>query len=311
MIGTNNTLEEKREKLFTLFQKYERKVYLFEKYRGPGFISKIKRALFAPQIYFPYLLVKVKMISSLKNSIIELKSMFGKKVRGLVSDREFIRMFPKLNDIQEIKTAEFLIKNLKSNDVFYDIGANYGFFSLLAAEFITNGEIHCFEPIPEVFECLKYNLLNSKTSAKLFINKLAVSNISGEIEFYFNRQASGISNLFQNTQIGVEDKIKVTSVKLNDYFKNHNKPTIIKVDVEGAESLVIEGGFEFFSNNNPIIAMEVSSGEKGKKFSMKAVNKLYELGYKSYQIKQGGAIKPVLIYIDRITGEFENFIFKK
>jgi FkbM family methyltransferase len=83
----------------------------------------------------------------------------------------------------EINIIKFLIKNLKENDIFYDIGANYGFYTLLAQEFITTGEIHSFEPNPNIFKLLKENV-KLDLFKNTFLNELALSDKKGESEFY-------------------------------------------------------------------------------------------------------------------------------
>jgi len=111
------------------------------------------------------------------------------------------------------------------------------------------------------------------------------------------------------------DSLEIETTNLDNYLKNHNKPTIIKLDVEGAESLVIEGGYEFFKNNSPIIAMEVWSSKEGGEISMKAVEKLRELGYKSYLINENVDLELVngnlSLIVDQENLYDDNFIFKK
>jgi hypothetical protein len=59
----------------------------------------------------------------------------------------------------EIRLARFLINNLKAHDVFFDIGAHYGYFSLLAAELIDNeGAVYSFEPSSKTYTILSANV---------------------------------------------------------------------------------------------------------------------------------------------------------
>ena len=85
------------------------------------------------------------------------------------------------------------------------------------------------------------------------------------------------------------------------------------MDVEGAESLVIEGGEEFFKNNSPTITMEVWPKNGGGEISMRAVNKLRELGYQSYIIEKDGGLKKNTGDLSKISLNHcsENFVFKK
>ena len=75
--------------------------------------------------------------------------------------------FPSCNDIfitgakthsSEIRLTKFLIKNLKTDETFIDIGAHVGFFSLLASKLIgKNGLVFSFEPTQKTFQLLKAN----------------------------------------------------------------------------------------------------------------------------------------------------------
>ena len=80
-----------------------------------------------------------------------------------------------LSGFGEYKLTKFFIKNLKEDDIFYDIGANYGFYSCLAAEFCK--EVHLFEPIPFIFDNLKNNFKNHQN---VFLNNIALSDKKGK-----------------------------------------------------------------------------------------------------------------------------------
>ncbi len=305
-------LEEKRkillQNLEKLYQKFE--FQKFEKLSGPGMMRKIQRLLFCPSIYIPYLLFKLNLFPKTKTKSIKLLNF--KKMTIEISDfgSFILSKFGILYGLPEYKLTKFFIKNLKENDIFYDVGANYGFYTHLAIEFCQ--EVHAFEPLPDVFESLKNNFQNNP---KVHLNNLAISNKNGNLELFV---AGGGSTIIEEvaTKIKIKNnKIVVKTITLDDYIKTHNPPTIIKMDVEGAESLVIEGGKEFLKNNNPIIAMEVWSGEEGKNFSMKAVEKLWSLGFKSYYINKKGDLEKIdkdlseKVYEEGLSND--NFIFLK
>ena len=210
------------------------------------------------------------------------------------------------------------IKNLKENDIFYDIGANYGFYTYLALEFCK--EVHLFEPIPFIFDNLKDNL---KDYQNVFLNNIALSDKKGKVDLFVPESNSidstAGSSIVQETtkahSYQFNKKIEIEADTLENYFKSHNLPNIIKIDVEGAESLVINGGLEFFKNNSPIISLEVWPPKEGGEISMKAVEKLRNLGYQSYLINKNGELEKVTgdlsIIVDKQGLGGDNFIFKK
>jgi FkbM family methyltransferase len=298
------------EKLEESYKNIER----FSKFSGPGWIKKVIRLFFAPKPYWQYLLFRLdprkrkttKMFWSRK-VLLEIKN-----------NPPFFAIFGILPGVSEYRLTKFFIKNLKENDIFYDIGANYGFYTYLALEFCK--EVHSFEPLPDIFENLKMNLENIRN---VFLNKVALSNKEVKAKIYLPSKsgldASAGSTIIKETidkhHYKFSKSLEIETTTLDNYLKDHNKPTIIKLDIEGAECLVIEGGYEFFKNNSPIIAMEVWSSKEGGEISMKAVEKLRELGYKSYLINENGNLELVngnlSLIVDQENLYDDNFIFKK
>jgi hypothetical protein len=87
--------------------------------------------------------------------------------------------------------------------------------------------------------------------------------------------------------------IEVQTTTLDDYLKNHKPPTVIKMDVEGAEKLVIEGGINFFKNKSPIIIMEVWASKEGGEISEKSVEMLKKIEYEPYFINMNGDLENI------------------
>ena len=290
------------------------KIKKFEKFSGSGLIRKIKRLFFSPNIYTTYLWYRFNLVKKRK-----IRLFWGKIINIIFKDKPpFFSITGILPGEAEYKLTKFLIKNLKENDIFYDVGANYGFYTYLALEFCK--EVHSFEPLPDIFENLKMNLENI---GNVFLNKVALSNKEVKAEIYLPSKsgldASAGSTIIKETidkhHYKFSKSLEIETTTLDNYLKDHNKPTIIKLDIEGAECLVIKGGYEFFKNNSPIITMEVWSSKEGGEISMKAVEKLRELGYKSYLINENGDLELVngdlSLIVDQENLYDDNFIFKK
>ena len=99
-------------------------------------------------------------------------------------------------------------------------------------------------------------------------------------------------------------KIRVKTTTLDTYCLNHPKPTFMKMDIEGAEGYVIEGGPSVFKESSPIVIMEFSRDE-GHQESVKA---LYGMGYKSYEINNEGELKK--LGLENFI-PFDNIVFMK
>ncbi|MBU3942560.1 hypothetical protein KKA24_01100 [Patescibacteria group bacterium] len=138
-------ITEKREKLLELLKFKERQLEEFcENYRGAGLLKKIKRPLKYHHKYLKFYL------SRLTFAPLKVKTFWGEDFWPL--ETVTLYLFGLLGDYQETRLNKFLIKNLPEETIFYDIGANSGFYSILVENILENKEIHAFEPIPTTFK---------------------------------------------------------------------------------------------------------------------------------------------------------------
>lgn len=148
-------------------------------------------------------------------------------------------------DFSEPDTADFLLRFLKPGMVFLDVGAHVGEYTLLAAQAVgPTGEVHAFEPNPEIFQLLSNNVQLNNLS-NVVCNSCAVSDLAEEREFEVCKEPS-VSSLKTQAGHGRKDKIlesiRVPSIRLNTYWFRYNKRIdLVKIDVEGAEMLVFLG----------------------------------------------------------------------
>lgn len=303
-----------RENFLTKFDKALRHSVFFNKLAKSGFLWKIPRLIFSPRFYGRYLLWKFHLIPRFSRRV---KLFWGRSFWADVNDDDIIILYlfgALVYSNAESKLTKYLIKNLKENDVFYDLGANYGFYTYLALEFCK--EVHSFEPIPNVFQTIENNLKNEK---KAILNNVAVSDKNGSTTIYISRSSgvSTISEKFSKDRTDVvpgsySKKLEVKTTTLDKYLGSNLMPTFIKMDVEGAESLVIDGATNLLKNNHPVISLEVCRLDNGGELSMVAVEKLRALGYRSYAIKDdGNLIKDDGNLSETMDSAFDNFIFMK
>ncbi|MBK8723012.1 MAG: hypothetical protein IPL95_12315 [Saprospiraceae bacterium] len=121
--------------------------------------SKVRRMLNNPLKYIKaifhkeYIYPKTKM-----EKVVETYLFFGKKMKVALPASTDIYLTGGKSHSSEIRLALFLIKNLMMNDKFLDIGAHYGYFTLLASEIVgENGQVISFEPTSKSFQLLKLN----------------------------------------------------------------------------------------------------------------------------------------------------------
>lgn len=288
----------------------------FVRYRySAGMWGFIQRFIFIPRMYVRYILQKFVLRHIQKQ--ITVRTFWGLALRLPTDDSIVFHDFPFPADRAEMRMALYLIKNLEAKDIFYDVGANYGLYTFLAAEFLASGEIHAFEPNHTVFAFLKKNArtLPNKT---FVLNETSLSDTTGTSDLYLQEGHSGLSTLEDNVAtVFLKDvsTVSVSCITLDSYVQTHKSPTYIKIDVEGSEFKVIEGGAHFFATHSPIIIMEVWASDRGgEDYSLKAVRRLYDLGYTSYKINERGLLEVVSITQDTLLAidtVFENIVFKK
>jgi len=305
-------IKEKREYLLKKLLEKEKIVTqydnVYKELQGPGLWLKIKR-LFLQRNYVQYCLGRMGILKEGQT-----KLFWGKKITLPLADgSNFCLYFSGTLSKEEFKLTKFFIRNLKEDDIFYDIGANYGFYSLLANEIISKGEIHIFEPSSKIFSYLRKNLSQNKTK-KIFLNNRAILD-KNKIYPFFELIYSVGSTIFESVAKTYKiyyQETKIKAITLDSYTKQHNFPTFIKLDIEGGEKDALVGASEMLEKCSPIIAMEVWGGKKGEKFSRRAVNLLHKIGYHSYAIDEQGEIKPQeRIHFKQIKEDFENLIFKR
>ncbi len=280
----------------------------FEAISGGGVGKMFERLITAPRIYIPYILHAKLGLHHLHRSRVEL--FWGRTIRIPIQDYDalIIYMYGGLFGSSERRLSTFLIKNLKPEDVFYDVGANRGFYTFLASELCK--EVHTFEPMRELAQAIEENTYRDSA---VTVNAVALSDKDGTIDFYV--MESTMLNTI-NASVAAEGNhrsVRVPTMMLDTYVATHTRPTFLKIDAEGAEEQIIRGGMKFFSSNTPTIAMEVWGKENKWELSMKAVETLYGMGYRSLRITDGGTLEEVrgdLSSMARPDGA-ENFVFRK
>ena len=169
----------------------------------------------------------------------------------------------------ESKSREiFSILSLSSNTVF-DIGSYTGVYALVAAKSNKNLKIRAFEPNPDLFSALEKNLkLNRVGNVKA--EQMALDKEPGEAYLYLNHDIhTSIGSLVQSSSAG--KKILVNKTTLDIYCENNsiNCIDLMKIDVEGYETNILQGGMSIIMKSNPIILME--------SLSQKTLETQYEL----------------------------------
>jgi FkbM family methyltransferase len=163
----------------------------------------------------------------------------------------------------EREVNAFIRSALKPGEVFFDIGANVGCYTLQAAGLVgPQGRVFSFEPDPQVFEILQANIgLNSL--AQVHALNLALGNRAGTLPFY--RAAAGpfanaLGSVHRSSWHDGGGAVNVKMDQLDDVAPEFGltRLDLIKMDVEGAEYEVIAGAERTLAAHRPRIVMEIN-----------------------------------------------------
>jgi len=196
----------------------------------------------------------------------------------------------------EKEEIKYVISELKEGDFFIDIGTNIGLFSLFASKIIGDkGKIICFEPSPSTFSRLVENVqLNDFKNLNL--RNIGLSNREEEMTFYVSNNGYDAWNSFAPTKDNkLESSIQVAVSTLDIELEEIDKSKIklVKIDVEGWEKFVLEGGQDFLIKFNPIVMIEFT--EENTFNAGYPVHDIYDImqnyGYEWFRIINGELVK--------------------
>lgn len=135
-----------------------------------------------------------------------------------------------------------LVQELRDDDVFYDIGANTGLYTLFAAKNCPQGTVIAFEPYPPNNDLLRRDISRNGLE-NVLVCELALSDSDGTV--LFNQPANedvgyGSSSIARQAS---EHTVQVPTARGDELVADGDvpSPTVIKIDVEGSEPLVING----------------------------------------------------------------------
>lgn len=185
----------------------------------------------------------------------------------------------------ERKTRVAFEKAVKKEDVVYDIGANVGFYTLLASVLVgPNGKVYAFEPLPENIKYLRKHLeINNITNVKIIEAAVSDHNGIGSFICPSDRRMACLSS---------EGELKVKIFSLDEAILKDNFPIpqYLKIDVEGGEMSVLAGAKMLLLEHHPIIFLATHGYQRRDDCS----NFLISLGY---QLK--------LIFANNKSGDYE------
>jgi FkbM family methyltransferase len=196
--------------------------------------------------------------------------------------------------------------------VFIDVGANLGLLSLLLGKRFVDRRVIAFEPNPSTFLSLKKNILrNGANHVECY--QYAIAGHNGFVTFPVREHARANASISNDVAQGSAGEIRVSCTTLDTFCATHavSRIALLKIDVEGYESLVFHGAATVLSDIRPgVIYFEVCPGlTRAAGFdAADPARYLADRGYALHRFSAGGGLQTVDANAASAVARVENWI---
>ncbi len=177
----------------------------------------------------------------------------------------------------EPNSMSYLSHYLKPGSTCFDVGANLGIYSIVAAHLVgPSGEVHAFEPDPQNWPWIERNAKQNQLQP-IRIHKHAVGSHQTTTTLYQDTTTSRTSSLVEGVwspDNETSQTIEVDVLPLDHYIKSITQLDLLKIDVETFEYEVVLGAQKLLQTFKPIVLLELSERHRDKTEAL-----LQELGY--------------------------------
>ena len=255
---------------------------------------------------------------------VQTPTIFGKDMEVILPAGMDIYLLGAKGHDSEIRLARLLCNELSLGNTFIDVGAHFGFFSGLSAKLVgPTGTVIACEAAPKTFTVLEKNLASE---ANATAHHLAIAAEKGILTFTefpveyseFNTlrpsQFDGTAWLANKNNKPVE--VEVPAISLDELI-GEGTADFIKIDVEGAEDVVIAGMTQLLKrDHSPVICLEYLTAARENTAHREAIAVLEAAGFSAHEISAGGELLPTSIaaiddQIRRQGEDSDNVVFRR
>jgi FkbM family methyltransferase len=169
--------------------------------------------------------------------------------------------------LYEFEYSKIFIDLIESMSLFVDVGANIGFYSVLASKLSKNIQVYAFEPASGPFKFLEKNININNLQSSITPFMVALSGKNGAIDFYeyknpkysyLKYNLGGVSSELNLKETANLNKTRVKSITIDDFIKEESiyEIDLIKLDTEGTEDKILKAGNILLKKIRPIIICE-------------------------------------------------------
>lgn len=155
----------------------------------------------------------------------------------------------------------------KKLDLFIDIGANIGFYSVLLGLMPQVKQVIAFEPVRRNHAQLMGNLYLNGLTAKAEAHRLGLAEKAGEVVIHIDPHSTGVSRVDLGTAARdtsvFRDRETIRLARFDDICPLKGVKAFVKIDVEGGAVGVLSGMTNFLRDNEAVLQVELSDAERG------------------------------------------------
>lgn len=277
----SNIIPPWRAKMQNLIKDFEGAAAFCRASRAHRFVCKPARTL----LYYAALKGRRALPCSLT---VQARTFFGEPVSVILPEESACQLW--YYGFIEEDVTWFLLTYLKADMTFIDVGANVGYFTLLASQLVgQNGAIHAFEPSQRTCAILRHN---TRQHTNITVQQKALWSSRTSIPFYeYGDRYSALNSVRQHRliregRIALHRSYHVKCVSLDAYCRAHSVvPDFIKIDAERSEPQILRGSSHVISQDQPIIVLEVWDDESWQ--CREDILFLLGHGYTAYEYQVG------------------------
>ena len=217
-------------------------------------------------------------------------------ITGSARDTSTVAMIERAGGLYEPAVMAVLSKVLPPDAVVVDVGANIGALSVVFAHLAPRGHVYALEPAAASFGFLEQNLA-ANAAANVSAERLALYDANGTTVLHYPEAFA--AGAFVSDVVDVGSSEEVETARLDDWVERHGlvRLDLVKLDVEGAESRVLDGGRATIERFRPHLVVEFNPVvvRRFQRQSPKSLFRLLTTLYPSvFSVEEGGTVAPVL-----------------
>ena len=180
----------------------------------------------------------------------------------------------------------FLCRRMRAGACVVDIGANYGLYTLSLAKIAgPSGRVWAIEPASPTARFLRKSVaINGLAHVSVIQKALSDHEGTARLSLEANPELNSISHAPEGAQA---EEVQLSTLDILARENDWAAVDFLKIDAEGEEARIIDGGTAFLRSANPLVMFEIKHGER---VNLQLVDKLAVLGYRSYQLVPGLAL---------------------